>query len=167
MQHDESLAPRNEQSQVLSKIKSLKAGGVAADMKRTFTAHLVGSNEVPANDSPAQGQVILTFNEDGTELHYRLIVANIENVRAAHIHCGAVGVNGPVVVGLFGTPTTGVSNGVLAVNTATDANVAELACVGGTEAGLDDVLELIRSGNAYVNVHTTQLPGGEIRGQVK
>ena len=165
MQHDESLAPRGLQDQSLSEMNT-EAGATAMMMKRTFTAHLSGGNEVPANDSPGQGQVIFRLNEDGTEMYYKLIVANIENVRAAHIHCAAEGVNGPVVVPLYGAPTTGVYNGILAEGIITDANVNGLTCIGG-EKSLDAVVELIRSGNAYVNVHTTLLPGGEIRGQVR
>ena len=165
MQHDESLSPSNQRNLLSDEISS-EASEVSMMAKRTFTAHLSGGDEVPANDLPGQGQVIFHLSEDGTEMTYKLIVANIENVRAAHIHCGAVGVNGPVVVGLFGTPTVGVFNGVLAEGTITDANVNPLACIGGVKS-LDAVLELIRSGNAYVNVHTTQNPGGEIRGQLK
>lgn len=164
MQHEENLVPRVPQSDLLT--THSQAGGVSAMDKRTFTAHLTGGAEVPSNDSQGQGQVIFRLNEDGTEMYYKLIVANIDNVRAAHIHCAAVGENGPVVVGLFGTPTVGVQNGVLAEGTITDANVNPLSCVGGTKS-LAAVLELIRSGSAYVNVHTTLLPGGEIRGQIK
>ncbi|MEX2234608.1 MAG: CHRD domain-containing protein [Cyclobacteriaceae bacterium] len=166
MQHDESLAPRNSDIGLLSDELSAQASEQSLMAKRTFTAHLSGGNEVPANAMPGQGQVIFHLSEDGTEMSYKLIVANIENVRAAHIHCAAAGVNGPVVVPLFGTPTTGVSNGVLAEGTITDANVNALACIGSVKS-LEAVVDLIRSGNAYVNVHTTQLPGGEIRGQIK
>ena len=166
MQHDESLAPSNSEIDLLSKELSTQASEQSLMSKRTFTAHLSADNEVPVNGSQAQGQVIFHLSKDGTEMSYKLIVANIENVRAAHIHCAAEGVNGPVVVGLYGTPTTGVSNGVLAEGTITDANVNALACIGSVKS-LAAVLDLIRSGNAYVNVHTTQLPGGEIRGQLK
>lgn len=165
MQHDESLAPRNHHTDLLSGEISTEASEQSMMMKHTFTAHLTGENEVPANDSQAQGQVIFKLNEDGTELHYKLIVANIENVEAAHIHCGAAGENGPAVVPLFGTATVGVYNGVLVEGVIADANVLIRPCTG--EKSLDAVLELIRSGEAYVNVHTSQVPGGEIRGQIK
>ena len=166
MQHDESLAPKKSDIGLLSTDLSTNASEESMMAKRTFTAHLSGGDEVPANDTQAQGQVIFHLSKDGTEMSYKLIVANLENVRAAHIHCAAEGVNGPVDVGLFGTPTTGVFNGVLAEGTITDANVNALACIGGVKS-VAAVVDLIRSGNAYVNVHTTQLPGGEIRGQLK
>lgn len=166
MQYDEGLAPRNHLNDLLSDDIIAQASDHSTMAKGTFTAHLTGGNEVPANDSQGQGQVIFKLSADGTELHYKLIVANIENVRAAHIHCGATGVNGPVVVPLFGTQTVGVQNGVLVEGTITDSNVRALACIGSVKS-LDAVLELIRNGGAYVNVHTTLLPAGEIRGQIQ
>src|SRR5204863_319174 len=68
-----------------------------------FVAHLTGSDEVPSHNTRAVGQVKFQLNEDGTELEYRLISANIHNVIASHIHIAAEGVNGPIVVFLFGT----------------------------------------------------------------
>ena len=46
---------------------------------------------MPANESLAQGQAILKLSSDGTELEYRLIVANLENPVAAHIHLARPG----------------------------------------------------------------------------
>src|SRR5688572_3088447 len=71
-------------------------GSIDLIKKKTFTAHLSGGNEVPANDSNGVGQVIFKLSDDGKSLDYKLIVANIENVTQAHIHCGEAGVNGPV-----------------------------------------------------------------------
>jgi hypothetical protein len=149
-----------------------------------FRAHLSGSEEVPTNESLAQGQAIFKVVTDGTEIqeiHYKLIVANIENVVAAHIHIAAPGVNGPVVVWLFpgtspggGPPGQGRVDGPIAEGTFTQANLIP----GNT--GIDTLAKLvaaIESGNAYVNVHTNDgdpstsnnpgdLPGGEVRGHI-
>lgn len=126
-----------------------------------YRAHLSGGEEVPAVDTDAQGQAIFQFNNDGSALSYKLIVANIDDVVAAHIHCGEAGVNGPVGVTLFsGGPTS--ANGVLAQATV-DSPDAGNAC--GWET-LADVKSAIDSGGAYVNVHTLANPPGEIRGQV-
>lgn len=141
----------------------------------TYTARLSGAQEVPANESKGRGQTILRLSSDGTELRYRLIVANIDNVVAAHIHVGPEGVNGPVVALLAGpaAPGGGASNGVLATGTITaDDLVGPLA-----GASLSELVDLIEAGNAYVNVHTNDgiaptntgpgdLAGGEIRGQI-
>lgn len=136
--------------------------GAAAAHPTNFRAHLSGGGEVPPVDTNAQGQVKFQLNHNGTALDYKLIVANIDNVFASHIHCGAEGVNGPVGVTLFSGSTVTL-NGILAEDTITAPNAGN-AC---SWADLDDVLAAIASGDAYVNVHTD--PGvrsGEIRGQI-
>jgi CHRD domain len=146
----------------------------ASNDQRNFKAHLTGGEEVPARDTPAQGQATFKLSKDGTALHFKVIVANIENVAAAHIHCGSAGVNGPVGVTLFaGAPGGGRFNGVLAEGTSTAPDPGN-AC---GWADLNAVVAALRSGNTYVNVHTNDgvpppntgpgdFPGGEIRGQV-
>ena len=131
---------------------------------RNFVAPLKDSNEVPPRDTGATGLALFHLVNDGTELYYKLIVANVHNVTASHIHLGAAGVNGGVVAFLFGGPTTsGRTEGILAEGTITDADLIG-ALAGQT---LEDLIEAIAAGNAYVNVHTTQFPGGEIRGQIQ
>lgn len=140
-----------------------------------FVAVLSGGDEVPARDTNARGVATFKLNADGTALDYTLIAANIENVVAAHIHCGPVGVSGPIGVTLLHAmpPGGGRSDGVLASGTITTPDAGN-ACGWVT---LADVLTALRSGNTYVNVHTNDgvaptntgpgdFPGGEIRGQV-
>jgi hypothetical protein len=146
----------------------------AAD-NRNFSVHLSGDDEVPPRDTNAQGQVIFHISKDGTELEYKLIVANIDNVVAAHIHCGAPGVVAPVGVTLLHMPpVSGRFDGILAEGTITAPDAGN-AC-GWTD--LNAVIAAMMSGNAYVNVHTNDgvappntgpgdFPGGEIRGQIK
>jgi hypothetical protein len=135
---------------------------------RNFRAHLSGSEEVPPADTRAQGQAIFQLSKDGTELSYKLIVANIENVTMAHIHLAPRGQNGPVVVWLYpeGPPPQLISgrfNGVLAEGVITEADlVGPLA-----GASFDDFIAEIRAGKTYVNVHTSQFPPGEVRGQIR
>jgi hypothetical protein len=135
---------------------------------RNFRTHLSGAEEVPAVDTRAQGQAIFQLSKDGSELRYKLIVANIENVRMAHIHLAPAGENGPVVVWLYpsGPPPQlieGRFSGVLAEGTLTAASLV------GPLAGqtLADLIDEVVAGNTYVNVHTNQYPGGEIRGQIR
>jgi hypothetical protein len=131
-------------------------------------AHLSGGEEVPPADTRATGQAIFKLSRDGMSLDYRLIVANIENLSMAHIHLAPAGVNGPVVVWLYPDgpppqPIEGRFSGVLATGTITaDDLVGPLA-----GASLDDLLAAMRAGNTYVNVHTEQYPGGEVRGQIR
>ena len=85
-----------------------------------FVAPLSGAEEVPARATPATGVAKFKLREDGTVLLFKVNVASIENVVAAHIHCGAVGVNGPVGVTLFSAPPAGGAvEGTLAEGTIT------------------------------------------------
>lgn len=134
-----------------------------------FHAHAKGSEEIPAVDTRAQGQATFKVSRDGTSVDYKLNVANIEDVTMAHIHQGPVGETGPPVVWLYpsdGPPAKlieGRSQGVLARGTFTAADLV------GPLAGmtLDDLVEAMRAGNTYVNVHTSEFGGGEIRGQIR
>lgn len=122
-----------------------------------FIAHLVGIQETPPNASPAQGEVIMHLNADGT-VGYKLIVANIENVFMAHIHVAPRGVPGPIKQWLY--PVSGPPPQLLPGRT--DGILAQ-----GTFTPTPELLAAIENGDAYVNVHTLQHPGGEIRGQLR
>lgn len=133
-----------------------------------FQAYLSGKEEVPPVKTKAQGEATFQISKDGNSIHYKLTVTNIDSVNMAHIHKGASGADGPIVVWLYpSSPPAklilGKSNGVLAEGTITSANLT------GPLAGktIKDLINVMRSGNAYVNVHTKQNPAGEIRGQIK
>ncbi|WP_207207043.1 CHRD domain-containing protein [Agromyces binzhouensis] len=149
--------------------------GIAQASPSTWTAPLSAAQEVPANDSLARGQAVFMLSADGTELDYRLIVANLDNPVASHIHLAPAGQNGQVVAFLFGpaAPGGGRTSGVIATGTITAADlIGPLA-----GASLADLVDAIESGGAYVNVHTNDgvapvtgepgdIPSGEIRGQI-
>ena len=141
----------------------LLAAPVYGGQNRNFVAPLDGGQENPPVDTNATGVAKFQLSKDGSSLGFKLIVANIEDVVASHIHCGAVGVNGSVGVTLFsGGPTS--ANGPLAEGTITAPNDPN----GCGWVDLDAVLAAMESGGAYVNVHTFPAnPGGEIRGQIK
>ena len=130
--------------------------------------HLTGAEEVPANDSQATGQAIFQISEDGMTLSYKLIVANIENVTQAHIHLAPTGVNGAVVAWLYPAAAPpqlipGRTDGILAEGVITEASL--VGSLAGAE--LSVLIEEMQAGNTYVNVHTSQYPGGEVRGQIR
>jgi len=133
--------------------------------QRNFVAVL--SNTDAGTDSKGRGVAMFQLSHDGTMLRYRLNVANIENVLMAHIHIAPVGANGPVAVWLYpsGPPPQLIPDrfqGVLATGVITDANlVGPLASM-----TLADLMAMLDGNMAYVNVHTQQHPGGEIRGQI-
>ena len=154
--------------------------------------HMDGAGEVfvPATpdaptpaDSRAQGQAIFRVSDDGTSVEFELIASNIDNVIMSHIHCGLPSANGPIrmwlypVIGPSGAPAApgaGRQDGVLASGTFSPAGVTCPASAVGTDMPL---LDAMRAGLTYVNVHTNDgvaptntgpgdFPGGEIRGQL-
>jgi hypothetical protein len=140
-----------------------------------FGAVLTGAEEVPPVSTLAHGSAVFQLSADGTALGFRVLVANIENVTQAHIHCGGSGTNGPVVLFLYPAAPPAVlipgrTDGILSEGVATSGNVIvrpdSEVCPGGV-AHLDDLVEKMRTGGAYVNVHTSANPGGEIRGQIQ
>jgi hypothetical protein len=170
------LANRKYGSLLLGALALAWCGGVQADNGANFVALLSGKGEVPQRETRARGVAVLHVNEAQTEIIYQLIVANIENVVASHIHIGPTGVNGPVVAFLAGpfAPGDGRVDGVLAEGTITDADLV------GPLAGMTiaDLVAAMETGDAYVNVHTNDgvgspnegpgdFPGGEIRGQIQ
>lgn len=156
-------------------VLGLAVVGVAAAVNGNWSDHATGALENPPNDSQAQGQAIFKLSDDGQSIDYKLIASNIDNAFVSHIHLGPPGVNGPVVVFLFGPVAVGGGrhDGVLATGTITAADFV------GPLAGqpFSALVTAMRSGNAYVNVHTNDgvapagtgpgdLPGGEIRADI-
>lgn len=150
-------------------------GVAAAGTNANWSDHLTGAEEVPPRATQAQGQAIFHLSDDGTSLEFRVIATNIDNVVASHIHVGPAGTNGPIVAFLYGTAASGGGRhtGVLSAGTITATNLI------GPLAGqpLAALVQAIRSGDAYVNVHTNDgvlptnqgpgdFPGGEIRAQI-
>lgn len=127
-----------------------------------FTGQLTGDQEVHIVETKARGVANFRFNKENTMVNFQVNVANLEDVRFAHIHLGKRGENGPVVVTLQPTRIDGPVNGVYAKGMLTDSNLA------GRLTGGDLVIlkEAFRTGNAYVNVHTDKYPPGELRGQL-
>lgn len=149
-------------------VLGLVAVGIAvAGTNGTWSTHANGATEVPVRDTNAQGQATFQLSTDGSSLHFKLIVANIQNVTQAHIHLGPPTGTGNIVVWLYpsGPPAQlipGRSDGVLAEGTITSEDlVNDLA-----GAELSALVDAMNAGLAYVNVHTTQFPPGEIRGNL-
>lgn len=167
---DQSLDSTSSESEqtVQSKMAESHSPFSAMHEQRNFLTSLKGENEVPEVETDAQGQAIFKLSRDGTSIHYKLITANIENVSMAHIHLAPAGENGPVVAWLYPAAPPpqlieGRFQGVLAEGMITADGLA-----GPLEGQtMDDLLHEMREGNTYVNVHTTQHPAGEVRGQIR
>ena len=159
--------------------------------ERTKT-HMHGEEEVfvPATpgaptpaDSKGEGHASFLISPDGHSVEFRLAASNIDNIIMSHIHCGRPGSNGPIrmwlypVIGPTGAQAPnggGRFDGQLASGTFDPTGVVCPASAVGHDMPL---LDAIRAGLTYVNVHTNDgvaptntgpgdFPGGEIRGQL-
>jgi CHRD domain len=130
------------------------------DVPDQLTARLLGGNEVPPADPDGRGRAFVDTGR--TRVCFALLWSNIGAPIFAHIHRGAAGVNGPVVVLFFDVPE--------AEGSPPAALPAEITAVGGCVSGQDATVlrEIRRHPSAfYVNVHNTEFPGGAIRGQLR
>ena len=91
-----------------------------------------------------------------------LVVNDLQNVVAAHIHCAAEGINGPVGITLFTGPPVS-ENGVLIQGPLSGVDSGN----GCGWANLADFVAAMASGDTYVNAHTVSNLPGEIRGQLR
>ena len=107
---------------------------------------LSGNNEVPPVATTAAGTAVVTINPDRT-VKATVTVSGM-TATASHIHEGAAGSNGPVIV-----PFTKTGDNTFAAGA--DAKLTEAQ------------YSAYKAGNLYVNVHSAKNPGGEIRGQLK
>ena len=142
-----------------------------------FRATLSGYQEVPAVNTAAGGTFEARVSGDGQSVDYTLTYAGLQApVVMAHIHFAQKSVNGSIVVWLCGTPAnpgppgtaTCPGTGGTVSGTFTSANVlaASTASQQFPAADLDALIDAMLAEAAYVNVHSTASPGGEIRGQI-
>jgi plastocyanin len=117
----------------------------------TLVALLTGANEVPATTSSGTGSVTLRLDATaGTVLGTWNATGLSSNIISAHVHRGAAGANGGIVIPFSNLPSTGGS-----------FSTSDVA-----DAGL--IREILASpGGFYVNVHTANNTGGEVRGQLQ
>jgi hypothetical protein len=157
--------------QVLSVLALAVAAGLATPaFAQTYRANLTGPAEEPPNSSPGMSMVTIDLN--GTNL---MIEAPFRDLVApttvAHIHCCTTaafsGAAGPAI-GLADFPL-GVQAGTyshsFSLNDTATYEPAFLAAHGGTVSGAASALvDAMNANEAYVNIHSTTYPNGEIRG---
>lgn len=145
----------------------------AVSQAQSITIPLRGFEEVPSISSGAHG--MFRARIDNGAIAYRLSYEGLQgDVRQAHIHVGQKGVNGGVSVFLCQTlanpdptglapmcPAAGEVAGLLL-----PANIIGPSGQGITAGEFAELVAAIRKGVAYVNVHSSLFPGGEIRGQL-
>jgi hypothetical protein len=140
------------------------AGSASAQVIK-LEATLNGGEETPA---PGLNTGAVGTAEVGVDINNREVVVNLQlfnlptGTTGGHIHAGARGTAGPVILD-FNFPAGRTGDMPITFRLGQSALRAR------PEIGintLDDAIQTIVAGNSYVNVHTTQYPGGEIRGQL-
>jgi hypothetical protein len=146
----------------------------------TVTGRLSGFQETPLTiSSPGSGEFFATIRADETAIDYVLTYRDLSSaVLQAHIHFGRPAISGGIVLFLCtnlappaGVPTPQACPDFPATitGTLTAANVIPVPAQGidPGATGFAEMIEAIRAGAAYANVHTTVNPGGEIRSRLR
>ena len=127
----------------------LVLGGLGtAQANPQLEATLTGSEEVNGGDPDGSGTAVINLSFGNNRICFSLTVTGIVPATAAHIHRGAAGANGSVVVTLAPPPSGGSS----------------LACVIADPELMKEIWQTPE--NFYVNVHNADYPGGALRGQL-
>ena len=146
----------------------------AAEAATVYKTTLAGTNENPVNASPATGEATLTFDIIAHTMTLSVTFQGLTApTTAAHIHCCAappanagVSTMTPSFTGFPTGVTSGSYMNVFDLTLASTYNPAFVTGSGGTSAGAEAALFAgLNSGQAYLNLHTSAFPGGEIRGQ--
>jgi hypothetical protein len=141
-------------------------GGVAqagGDKPVSLTARLSGAQEVPPADPDGRGKAQVEIDVDDGEVCFDIKVSDTGTPNRGHIHSGAAGVNGPIVVPFFelrpgDAPATDPRHDAIEEGRIMD-------CVSADPTLLADIVA--HPENYYVNVHNTRFPGGTLRCQLE
>lgn len=135
----------------------------------TFHIRLTGDAQVPPVNTEAFGFADIRLFQNGTStaIEFRVIVCDIANVTNSHIHVGDAASNGNIVVHFIdlSSPVSSTHGCKVLASGVRGPNDFHPDPSAGVNTWADFVHALL-SGNTYVNVHTTQNPKGEIRGQL-
>jgi len=137
--------------------------------KADFVAQLSGDDEVPPVSTSATGTASFWLSPDGTKIRFNLTVGGVKDLTEAELYLGARGDNnhGVPIVWLY--PDIGPAERLGGVS---DGTVSQFSFgadkLANQMAGktISDLIAAIRANNVYVNVHSSQHPGGLIRGQL-
>jgi hypothetical protein len=138
-----------------------------------FTATLSGANEVPPVASPGTGSAIVTFDFNANTMRVQVTFSGLTSGdTASHIHCCAPpGVNAgvattlPTFTGFPSGVTFGTYDHTFDMSQGSSYNPAFVTAHGGTATSAELALyDGMLAGDSYLNIHTTNFGGGEIRG---
>jgi CHRD domain-containing protein/PEP-CTERM motif-containing protein len=149
--------------------------GVAKADQLAFVTTLTGAQEVPPTGSPGIGSALVTLDTVTNLLTVNVSFSGLVSPTiASHIHCCTLpGANAMVATAVPTFPgfplgvTTGTYLQTFDLTLASTYNPAFITAHGGTVAGAQAAfIAGLLSGQTYLNIHTSQFQGGEIRGQL-
>jgi hypothetical protein len=141
----------------------------------TFTASLSGPNESPPNSSLGTGSATVIFDLAAQTMEVQVSFSGLSGTTtASHIHCctttpftgtAIVATSTPTFTGFPLGVTSGTYDHTFDMSLASSYNSAFITAAGGTVIQAEDLLYAdMFTGNEYLNIHSTVVPGGEIRG---
>ncbi len=123
-------------------------GQLSLESDWSFVADLSGAKEVPAVSTMAYGLGVFNLSKDESKIEYNVVVQNLSGaITGAHLHFGMANANGPVAENLT-------------------ASVMGNTIIGVISSPSQALMDSIKAGNVYLNVHTMANAGGEIRSQL-
>lgn len=129
-------------------------GQVTVESDDALAGVLSGAQEVPAVATTASGLGVFTLSQNQERLKFRVVVNGLSGtITGAHFHIGAPGANAPVALNLLPFLTGNVLEG-------------EISSQGTNPMLTPTLLAALVQGGVYINFHTSNNPGGEIRAQV-
>jgi hypothetical protein len=153
---------------------ALTATGAAHGAIIIYAANLSGPNESPPNASPGIGSARVTIDNVAQTMRVQVNFSGLlGGVTASHIHCCTAAANAGVAGVATTTPTfTGFPSGVTSgtydntfdLTQATSYNPAFVSAQGGLASAEAALLAGMAANKTYLNIHTSVVPGGEIRG---
>ena len=134
-------------SLVVLVVGAIVVAGPAVAATKVITTKMTGKQESPKGDPDGSGTAKITLNSTKGRVCFDMTWSKIGSPLAAHIHKGAKGKAGDVVIPLFGNPPA-----------------KHKGCVSAKKSLVAAILKT--PGAYYVNIHTAKYPGGALRGQL-
>jgi hypothetical protein len=155
------------------------------NINKNYNTILSGSQQVPPVKTNATGTASFELLDDNKTIHYQIKTLDVPNITGIHLHQGKVGENGDIVVNLYNNSKQNIFlkenetkiSQIVSNSVKINGNVQSSFLASGTINNSDlkgplygksisDLINLIKSKNAYVNVHSQSHPDGEIRGDI-
>jgi CHRD domain-containing protein len=128
-----------------------------------YAAELRGANETPPNSSTAFGSALVTIDPVNSTIAFEENQSGVANPTVSHIHRGAAGVAGPVIINFVNGTAPLVFQGTRATGSGA---ISAFQSSSFTAADLTGLSSASTANGFYVNYHSMAFPGGEIRGQL-